>query len=148
MNQAKQGETLQNQVDDATQKVGLLLGEVDFNQNVVEILGKIRGLRQVLRQGQKAVQSESFGEAVDILLGAEHDLNTLPARQITKVYGLLLAGVTEFRHELIEELTKCWKGFFRADFTTATFSVKHRVQSRHLAPVSRLSLTITRQHDG
>ena len=146
MNQAKQGETLQNQVDDATQKVALLLGEVEFNQNVVEILEQIRRLRQVLRKGQQAVQSESLAEAVDILLIAEHELNTLPAGQITKVYGLLLASVTEFRHDLLEKLTKFWKGFFQTDFTTTTFSIKHRLQSRQLALNSRLSLTKVRQY--
>lgn len=99
----------------------------------------------MLKQGQKAVQSESFGEAVDIFLLAEHELNTLPARQITKVYGLLLASITEIRHDLVEKLTKCWKDFFQTDFKTRTFSVKHRVQSRQLAPITRLSLTVTRQ---
>lgn len=130
MNQARQGETLQNQVDDATQKVGLLLGEVDFNQDVVTVLKKIGRLRQVLKQGQNAVQSDGLGEAVELLLVGEHELNTLPARQITKVYGLLSSSIDELRHDLIERLTKYWKGFFHTDFTTTTFSVKYQVQSR------------------
>lgn len=129
MNQAKQGETLQSQVDDATQKVELLRGEVDFNQDVATVLKKVGGLRQVLKQGQNAVQSDNFGKAVELLLVAEHELNTLPARQITKVYGLLSSSITELRHDLIEILTEYWKGFFHTDFTTTTFSVKHQVQS-------------------
>lgn len=146
MNQAKQGENLQSQVHDAAQKVGLLLGEVEFNQDVVIVLKQIGRLRQVLRQGQKAVQSENFGEAVDLLLVAEHELNTLPARQITKVYGILLASTTEVRHDLVEKLTKCWKAIFHTDFTTTTFSVKHQVQSRSITQTSRLSLTDRRQY--
>lgn len=133
MNQAKRGETLQNQVNDATRKVGLLLGEVEYNQNVVEILEQIRQLKQVLRQGQEAVRSERLDEAVDFLLFAEHELNTLPARKITKIYGLLSASITEIRHGLVEKLKKCWKAFFQTDFTTATFSVKRWLPSKRLA---------------
>lgn len=145
MTQAQQGEVLQNRVDDATQKVGLLHGEIEFNQKLVEILEQVRKLRQMLKQGQTAVQSENFGEAVETLLSAEHELNTLPARQITKVYGLLSVSITEIRHDLIEKLTSYWKGFFQADLTANTFSVKHRVQSRRLALIRRLLLTVTRQ---
>ena len=135
MNQAQQSEKLQNQVDDAAQKVELLHSEVEFSQSIIETLEKIRGLRQVLERGQRAVQLESLGEAVDLLLIAERDLKTLPASQITKVAGLLSASVTGFRHDLVEQLTRCWKDFFQTDLTTATFSVRHRTQRRQLAKV-------------
>lgn len=142
MNQAQQGENLQNQVDDATQKVGLLHGEVIFNQNLVTILEKIRQLRQVLGLGQKAVQSGSVGEAVEFLLVAEHGLGSLPTSQVTRVTEVLLAACTTVRHDLVEELTKCWKGLFRADFTSATFSVEYRMQGRQLVAIGETQLII------
>ena len=130
MNQTEEGESLQNQVDDAAQKVELLLGEVEFNQSAAAILKQIGKLRQLLRQGQEAVYSEKFSEAAELLIAAENELNTLPACQITKVYGLLVASITEIRHDLVEKLTKCWKAFFHTDFTTTTFAVKNQVQSK------------------
>lgn len=130
MNQAKEGESLQNQVDDAAQKVELLLGEVEFNQSAAAILKQIGKLRQLLRQGQEAVDSENFGEAADLLIAAENELNAIPAHQITKVFGLFVASITEVRHDLVEKLTKYWKAFFHTDFTRTTFAVKHQVQSK------------------
>lgn len=142
MNQAAYGDKLQNQVDDATQKVHLLHGEVDFNRNLVATLEKIQELRRVLGLGRKAVQSENLDEAVDYLLHAERELATLPASQITKVTGLLLANVAEFRHNLVGDLKNCWKTLFRADFTTSTFSVTHRTQRRQLAAIGKLLLIL------
>lgn len=142
MNQAQQGKKLQNQVDDATQKVGLLHGEVVFNQNLVTTLEKLRHLRQVLELGHNAVQSGNFGEAVEFLLAAEHELSSLPTSQLTKVTGILLAACTTVRHDLVEELKKCWKAFFRADFTTASFSVEYRIQRRQLVAIGKTQLII------
>ncbi len=142
MNQAKRSERLRSQVDDATQKVALLHGEVEFNQNLVATLEKIRGLRQALELGQKALHSENLAEAVNFFLVAEQEHNSLPASQIVKVTGLLRASVAEYRHDLVEKLMRCWKAFFRADLSTTTFSIQYRMQRTQLASLGELLLTI------
>lgn len=135
---------LRNEVNDATQKVELLHGEIGFIQNLTGTLEKIRSLRQVLERGQEAVQSGILSEAVDLLVLAEHKISTPLGSQITKVTGLLHAGVTEFRNDLVEQLKKYWRVFFQADLTTATFSVKRRMQGEQLAPTEKSLLIIAR----
>lgn len=141
MTQAQHGEILQDQVNDAANKVDLLQEELAFNETLARTLGIIRGLRQTLCLVEKAVQNSDFLAAEKFLEKAEDELAKVLASQNPKVAGLIQAKIADLRYAVVESLTDFWKILVQVDHTDLSISIKDQIQRRYFTFFARFLLT-------
>lgn len=129
MEQAQQGELLEEQVNDATSKVGLLHGEVAFNKSLGATLEGVQAIQRTLDDVQRAILDGQLLQAVDLVGQVEGELDTIGVPRSTRVAGVLDVKVANLRNEVVERLTDCWK-------------------ARICDDPARSSIKISRSHDG
>ena len=122
MEQARQGQLLDEQVNDATSKVRLLNGELAFNESLGRILERVQAIQRTLDLVQETLLAGKLLEAVDLLRQVEEELNSVPVPQGTRVAGVLGTKVADLRNDTVEQLIECWEAYVRVDSTK--FSVK------------------------
>lgn len=102
---------MEEQVNDAASKVGLLNGEVAFNKSLGTVLERLQAIQRTLDLAQRATLDDRLLAAVDLLGQVEEDLASLSVSRSTRVAGVLGAKITDLREHVIEKLTRCWKTF-------------------------------------
>lgn len=122
MEQAQQGELLEEQVNDATSKVGLLHGEVAFNKSLGATLEGVQAIQRTLDDVQRAILDGQLLQAVDLVRQGEGEFDSIGIPRSTRVAGVLDAKVANLRNEVAERLKDCWKARICVD--SARSSVK------------------------
>ena len=122
MEQARQGQLLEEQVNDATSKVRLLDGELAFNESLGQTLERVQAIQRTLDLIQETLQAGKLLEAVDFLRQVEDGLGSVPVPRGTRVAGVLGTKVADLRNDIVEQLIDCWKAYVCVDSTR--FSVK------------------------
>lgn len=113
--QARQGELLDEQVNDAASKVGLLDGEMDFNKSLGATLERLQVTQRTLNLVQRAILDSRLLEAVNLLGQVEGELDSIPVPPSTRVAGVLDAKIADLRNDVVEGLTDCWKAYICVD---------------------------------
>ena len=113
---------MEEQVNDATSKVGLLNGEVAFNESLGRILERVQAIQRTLDLVQETLLAGKLLEAVDLLRQVEEELEVVPVPRSTLVAGVLGTKVADLRNDAVEKLIDCWKAYVCVDSTR--FSIK------------------------
>ena len=132
MEQARQGEVLEEQVKDATSKLDLLNGELAFNKSLGATLERLQAVRRTLDKVQRAILDGRLLEGVDLVAQAEEGLDSAFISRSTRVAGLLAARVTDLREDLVEKLTVCWKAYVCVDSARSSIKISHTLNGRLL----------------
>ena len=123
MEQARQGEHLEGQVNDAASKVDLLNGEVAFNKILGGTLERLQAIRRTLVLIQRAAFDNRLLEAVDLLSQVDGDLESISISRSTRVAGVLGAKIADLRNHVIERLTDCWNSYVKVDTPTSSITI-------------------------
>ncbi len=132
MEQARQGELLEEQVNDATSKLGLLNGEVAFNKSLGATLEGVQAIQRTLDLVQRAILAGRLLEAVDLLGQVVGELESIPVPRSTRVAGILAAKVADLRNDAVENLTDCWKAYICVDPARSSIKVSRSLKGRSL----------------
>lgn len=111
MEQARQGEFLEELVNDAASKVGLLDGEVAFNKSLGATLERLQAVQRTLDLVQRAILDGRLLEAVDNLGQVEGELDSIPVPRSTKVAGVLRARIADLQNDVVQKLRSCWNAY-------------------------------------
>ena len=130
MGQARQGQLLDEQVNDATSKVRLLNGELAFNESLCRILERVQAIQRTLDLVQETLLAGKLLEAVDFLRQVEDELASVPVPRGTRVAGVLGTKVTDLRNDTIEKLIDCWKAYVFVDSTRSSIKIASSVNGR------------------
>ncbi len=130
MEQARQGEVLDGKVNDATSKVGLLNGELAFNNSLGATLESLQAIQRTLELIQRAILDGRLREAVDLIGQVEEELNSIPVPRSTRVAGVLGAKISDLRNETVERLTDCWKAHVCVDAVRSSIKISRSLKSR------------------
>ena len=106
--EARQGERLEEDVKDAATKVDLLNGEIAFNHSLGAILERLQAIQQTLELVLRASLDDSLVNAVELFCKAVGDLAALPFTGSTRISSVLEAKVIDLRSHLEGKLTECW----------------------------------------
>lgn len=130
MEQARQGELLEEQVNDATSKVGLLNGEVAFNKSLGATLERVQAIQRTLDLVQRALLAGRLIEAVDFLRQVEEELDSIAVPRSTRVAGVLNSKVADLRKDVIEKLIDCWKAYICVDSARSSIKITRNLNGR------------------
>lgn len=128
--QADEGSQLQTAVDDAASKVGLLNGEVAFNETLAGTLLGINELRSTLDSVQGVTLDCRLLDAVSSLQEAERQLGSVQAGRNTRPAELLGAKIADSRVAVEKALTECWESIIHIDTTNSTISIQNEAERR------------------
>ena len=129
MEQARQGEHLEEQLNDAASKVHLLNGEVAFNKSLGATLERLQAIQRTLDLIQRATLDNRLLETVDLLCQVDGDLESMSISQTTRVAGVLGAKIADLRRHVIEGLIMCWNNYVNADTSTSSVKITQRSES-------------------
>ena len=132
MEQARQGEHLEEQLNDAASKVHLLNGEMAFNKNLAATLERLQAMQRTLDLIQRAALDNRLLEAVDLLCQVDGDLESMSISRTTRVAGVLLAKIADLRSHVIEGLTTYWNSYVNADASTSSVKITQRSESESM----------------
>ena len=130
MEQARQGELLEEQVNDATSKLGLLNGEVAFNKSLGATLEGVQAIQRTLDIVQRAILAGRLLEAVDLLEQVIGELESMLVPRSTRVAGILAAKVDDLRNDVVEKLTDCWKAYICVDPARSSIKISRSLKGR------------------
>ena len=130
MEQARKGQVLEEQVNDATSKVRLLNGELAFNESLGRILERVQAIQRTLDLVQETLLGGKLLEAVDFLRQVEEELDSKPVPRGTGVAGVLGTKVADLRNDTIEKLVDCWKAYVCVDSTRFSIKIASSVTGR------------------
>lgn len=130
MEQARRGELLEEQVNDATSKLGLLSGEVAFNKSLEATLEGVQAIQRTLDFVQRAVLAGRLPEAVDLLRQVEGELDSIPIPRSTRVASVLRAKVADLRSDVVEKLIDCWKAYIGVDPAKSSIKISRSFSGR------------------
>lgn len=130
MEQARQGQYLEDQVNDATSKVQLLNGEVAFNNSLGATLERVQAIQRTLDIVQRAILTGRFVEAVDFLEQVEGELDSIPGPRSSRVAGILDLKIADLRNDVVEKLTDCWKACICIDSARSSIRISRSVNGR------------------
>ena len=108
VDQAQNGQKLEERVEDASSKVDLLHGEIFFNESLGATLERVQIIQRELELVQRATLDNRLEEAVDLITQAHEDLASLSAIRSTKILNILEAKTTDLRSLVREKLTDSW----------------------------------------
>ena len=138
MEQAQQGELLEEQVNDATSKLGLLHGEVTFNKSLGATLEGVQAIQRTLSDVRRAILDGQLLQAVDLVGQVEGQLDSNGVPRSTRVAGVLDAKVTSLRNDLLERLTDCWKARICVDSARSSIKISRSLDGRFPALSDRV----------
>ncbi len=130
MEQARQGELLEEQANDATSKLGLLNGEVAFNKSLGATLEGVQAIQRTLDLVQRAILAGRLLEAVDLLGQVVGELESIPVPRSTRVAGILAAKVADLRNDAVENLTDCWKAYICVDPARSSIKISRSLKGK------------------
>ena len=130
MEQARQGELLERKLDDASNKVGLLNGELAFSKSLGATLEKLQAIRKTFDDIQQAVFAGRLMEAVNLIEQVEDGLESIPVSRSTRVAGVLSARVADLRNDVVERLIDCWKVYVYVDADRSLVKIANTLGSR------------------
>ena len=133
MEQAREGQLLEEQVNDATSKVRLLNGELAFNDSLGRILERVQAIQRTLDLVQETLLAGQLLETVDFLRQVEEELNSKPVPRGTRVAGVLGTKVADLRNDTVEKLIDCWKAYVCVDSTRFSIKIASSVNGRSTA---------------
>lgn len=133
MEQARQGQLLEEQVNDATSKVGLLNGELAFNESLGRKLERVQATQRTLDLVQETLLAGKLLEAVDLLRQVEEELEGVPVPRSTLVAGVLGTKVADLRNNAVEKLIDCWKAYVYVDSTRCSIEISSSLNGRSSA---------------
>ena len=130
MEQARQGEVLQDQVNDASSKVGLLNGELIFNKSLEATLERVQAIQKSLDLVQRALLEDRLLECVDLIRQVEDELDSISVPRSSRVAGALGARATDLRDDVVEKLTGCWKAYIFVDPGRSSIKISRNLSGR------------------
>ena len=130
MEQARQGEVLQDQVDDASSKVGLLHGELAFNKSLEATLERVQAIQKSLDLVQRTLLDDRLLECVDLIRQVEEELDSISVPRSSRVAGTLGARATDLRDDVVEKLTRCWKAYVSVDSARSSIKISRNLSGR------------------
>ena len=130
MEQAQHGETLEEQVNDATSKLGLLNGELAFNESLRATLEEVQATQRTLDLVQRAIVAGRLLEAVDLLEQVGGELDSIPVSRSTRVAGILGLKAADLRNDVVKKLTDCWKVYICVDSARSSIKFSHSLNGR------------------
>ena len=130
MEQARQGELLEEQVNDATSKLELLNGEVAFNNSLGATLEGVQAIQRTLDLVQRAILAGRLLEAVDLLRQVAEELDSIPVPQNTRVASVLGAKVADLRDDVVEKLIGCWKAYICVGSARSSIKISRSLNGR------------------
>ena len=133
MEQARQGEILDEQVNDATSKEGLLNGELVFSKSLEATLERVQATQRILDLVQRAILDGRLLEAVEFVRKVEGELESIPVPRNTRVAGVLGAKVANLRNDVVDRLTECWKAYVYVDSGKKSLKILRSLDGRSLA---------------
>ena len=145
MEEARQGELLEERVNDAASKVGLLNGEVAFNKSLGATLERIQAVQRTLNLVQRAILEGRLLEAVDLFGQVEGELKSTPVPRSTRVAGVLGARVADSRNDVVEKLRNCWNAYICVDPARASIKITSSLNGRSPAFSSSIRRLIALQ---
>ena len=130
MEQARQGEVLYDQVNDAASKVGLLHGELVFNKSLETTLERVQAIQKSLDLVQRALLDDRLLECVDLIGQVEEELDSISVPRSSRVAGALGARATDLRDDVVEKLTGCWKAYVSVDSARSSIKISRNLSGR------------------
>lgn len=137
MEQAQEGERLEEQHNDAASKVHLLNGEVAFNKSLGATLERLQVIQKRLDLIERAGLDDRLPEAVNMLCEVDRDLESISISRATRVAGVLGAKIADLRSHVIEQLTKCWNNHVVVDISTSSINITQPSGSESMPVTSR-----------
>ena len=130
MESARQGEVLEEKVNDATNKVDLLNGELAFNKSLGATLERLQAIQRTLCLVQEAILAGQLLEGVDLIGQVDEELNSVSVPRSTRVAGVFGARVADLRNDVVEKLTDCWKSYVCVDSTRSSIKISRILNGR------------------
>lgn len=103
--QAEEGRKLQDVAGEAERKAGLLRKEVTFNETLVETLGRIKDVKQILDDCQNAIITGNLPSALAAIKQVDTKLPKLAAVENTRAYDLVRKQSEQLKGTLAEQAT-------------------------------------------
>ncbi|KAL1304972.1 hypothetical protein AAFC00_003878 [Neodothiora populina] len=127
--QAREGEELRQDADEAGNKAGLLEKEVAYNEELVNTLSKIRSLRSTLDECQDAMINNDLASALAAIKQVDSVLPELAAVDHTRAYDLLQIRIQKIKSALADQATQGLRETIKtntADHSVNVVEVEHR----------------------
>ena len=128
--QARQGELLERKLDDASNKVGLLNGELAFSKSLGATLEKLQAIRKTFDDIQQAIFAGRLLEAVNLIGQVEDGLESIPVPRSTRVASVFSARVADLRNDVVERLMDRWKVYICVDLDRSLVKISHTLGGR------------------
>ena len=125
---ADDGHRLQAQFEDASGKLELLKGEVNFNEHLLGTIQQVYGLRTTLDTAQQAVLDNDLPFGIALLKKADRELSELQGCDNTRLAGLIRAKCADLQTTVAHTLTEQWNILIHVDVEDSSVSIKHDVQ--------------------
>ena len=119
----------------------LLKEEVLFTETLVAIYERIDRIRQSLDAIQESILRDESSRAIEGLVVAENELESLTASPNTRITSLLRTKLSRLREDVTARMLEYWRSLVYFDLATATFNIKHQLQ-RKRNPAFRNSMLI------
>ena len=127
---AEEGHQLEAQVEDASGKLELLKGEVDFSEHLLGTLQQVYGIRTTLDTAQQAVLDNDLPVAIALLKKADRELSELQGCDNTRLAGLIRAKCADLHKTVADTLTEQWNILIHIDVEDPSVSIKDKAQGR------------------
>lgn len=126
--QARQGEHLEEEANDAASKVDLLNGEIAFNKSLGDLLEQLRAIQRTLDLVQRAALDDNLLEAVDLLAQIDEKLASLSVTTNTRISSVIGAKVSDIRSHVVRKLTDSWNSYIYVDSRKASIQIRQKMQ--------------------
>ncbi|KAL8826478.1 MAG: hypothetical protein Q9191_003779 [Dirinaria sp. TL-2023a] len=128
------GDHLQDEIRDASAKVGLLKEEVLFTETLIAVYERIDRIRKRLDEVQDSMLREESDQAIEGLVAAENELRTLTPSPTTRVTSLLRTKLSRLHEDATARMLEYWRSMVYFDSLTASFNIKHQLHERYQWP--------------
>lgn len=108
--------------------MGLLNGEIAFNESLGAKLEKLRAIQRTLELVQRAAFDAKLAEAVELLGQLDDDSKSLPVPKSTRISDVLEAKIADLQNHVREMLTAVWDRHIIIDPAKSSIQVSREAE--------------------
>lgn len=122
--EAQQADQLEEEANDAANKVALLDKELAFNQGLATTLDRLQALRHTLDSIQSAILDDQLLHAVDLLRNAKESVASTHVLRTATVAVVFRSRIIDLRKETAEKLISCWDEYINVDTDACCITIR------------------------
>lgn len=128
------GRSLQSNVQDASAKVHLLRGEIQFNEALINTLSQVQDLDARFGDVKDSLANDRFLEAISRLDETQSSIKRLGSLKKSRAIGILEERAADMRSYILEDVQRIWNSLVVVDRTKDSVHIHSRSETSSMKP--------------